>query len=1123
MNKCKCMDKQRRFESLKKCLAVCLLLVFIPLGIKAQNAKQVSQTANERTQILEGYTIRGVVNDADGNPLPGASVRFKEKDFIGTTTNANGQFKMEVPSGVTGFTISFIGMKTETFTLSKKKSEYIIVMKENSEILEDVVITGYGNVSKGNYTGAASTVKADNILLPNVSSLGEMLQGVVPGMLVMNGSGITGSTPKIRVRGTSTLLGSQDPVWVVDGVIQQDPQPFDPEDNSKFASDADDIRQLAGNAISWLNPNDIESITVLKDASATAIYGSKAANGVIVITTKKADKGKIAVNYNGDFSVGMRPHYGMYDRMNSAEIMQLSKDIYDERRSYTKPILPIGYAGLVQKLINKEITLEEMNQEYQKMASRNTDWFGTLFRNSFNQSHNISISGGNDKFVNRTSFGYSGEKGEAKGNDVNLFTATSNTTVHFGSKLMVNLLLKGSVRDVKGFAYGVNPFDYAYSTSRAIPIYQEDGSLFYHEKIGEINPENGKEMYNYNILNEMRNTGSKNTARTFGATIDLRWKILPCLEYQGMVSYNTTSSDSKKYASEHSFFITQTRGYEFGTVLANSPEQKASRLPFGGLLETDLNNNTSAMVRNSLVYDRSFREKHRVTFQLGVETNSIQNKGGYNKRYGYLPDRGETFATPPLIYYERGEAVTNTAIANGAASVVNRKDNALSEYLSAVYNYNDLYILNVNGRVDASNRFGQNKNHRFEPTWSTGIKWRVANEPFIQKLNWLNNLDLYASFGYQGNAVTSVSPYLIAYDGGLDNRYNEYVLNIKSLPYPGLGWEKTQTYNIGLDGALFGGRFNFTVNYFKKISDVLSSRNIPYENGIANGVVSGSTMENHGYDFVIDVVPIRTKDFTWQLSVNTAVSRNKIEKNDRVNTLNDYLDGSAIVNGRPYSTFYSYKFAGLNPENGLPMFDNMDLEHGKSPMGYLIESGKFTPDFSGGLNTMFKYKNFAFYALFSIQWGGHARLPKLYSATDTESGLPRPEQNVSNKLNNRWKKPGDELHTDIPSLPGAGNEFINLPETATTQTTRTNLYHMYNLSDVRTARTDFIRCRSISMSYEFNNGQWMDKLFLKRLQVKASMSNPFVWAFDKKWDGLDPETGSWPARKVISISLQAAF
>lgn len=1123
MNKCKCMDKQRRFENLKKCLAVCLLLVFIPLGIKAQSAKQISQTVNGGTQVMEGYTIRGVVNDTDGNPLPGVSIRFKEKDFIGTTTNADGQFKIKVPSGVTGFTVSFIGMKTETFALSKKKSEYVIIMKENSEILEDVVVTGYGNVSKGNYTGAASTVKADNILLPNVSSLGEMLQGVVPGMLVMNGSGMTGSTPKIRVRGTSTLLGSQDPVWVVDGVIQQDPQPFDPEDNSKFSSDADDIRQLAGNAISWLNPNDIESITVLKDASATAIYGSKAANGVIVVTTKKADKGKISVNYNGDFSVGMRPHYGMYDRMNSAEIMQLSKDIYDERRSYTKPILPIGYAGLVQKLINKEITLKEMNQEYQKMASLNTDWFCTLFRNSFNQSHNISISGGNDKIVNRTSFGYSGEKGEAKGNDVNLFTATSNTTVHFGSKLMVNLLLKGSVRDVNGFAYGVNPFDYAYSTSRAIPIYQEDGSLFYHEKIGEINPENGKEMYNYNILNEMRHTGSKNTTRTFGATIDLRWKILPCLEYQGMVSYNTTSSDSKRHASEHSFFITQTRGYEFGTVLANSLEQKASRLPFGGLLETDLNNNTSVMVRNSLVYDQSFHEKHRVTFQLGVETNSIQNKGGYNKRYGYLPDRGETFATPPLIYYERGEAVTNIAIANGAASVVNRKDNALSEYLSAVYNYNDLYILNVNGRVDASNRFGQDKNRRFEPTWSTGIKWRVANEPFIQKLNWLNNLDLYASFGYQGNAVTSVSPYLIAYDGGLDNRYNEYVLNIKSLPYPNLGWEKTKTYNIGLDGALFGGRFNFTVNYFKKISDVLSSRNIPYENGIANGVVSGSTMENHGYDFVIDIVPIRTKDFTWQLSVNTAVSRNKIEKNDRVNTLNDFLNGSAIVNGRPYSTFYSYKFTGLNPENGLPMFDNMDLEHGESPMDYLIESGKFTPDFSGGLNTMFKYKNFAFYALFSIQWGGHARLPKLYNATDTESGLPRPEQNVSNKLNNRWKKPGDEFHTDIPSLPGAGNEFISLPETETTQTTRTNLYHMYNLSDARTARTDFIRCRSISMSYEFNKGQWMDKLFLKRLQVKASMSNPFVWAFDKKWDGLDPETGSWPARKVISLSLQAAF
>ena len=194
------------------------------------------------------------------------------------------------------------------------------------------------------------------------------------------------------------------------------------------------------------------------------------------------------------------------------------------------------------------------------------------------------------------------------------------------------------------------------------------------------------------------------------------------------------------------------------------------------------------MVRNSLVYDQLFKEKHRFTLQVGIETNSVKSKGGSSKRYGYLPDRGETFATPPITYLSYGSETSNSDIVNGASSVVNRKENALSEYMSVVYTYNDLYVINFNGRIDASNRFAQDKNKRFEPTWSVGLKWRIANERFAQDLWWLNNLDFYASYGYQGNAVTTVSPYLIAYDGGIDTRYQDFVLKIKSLPYPDLGW-----------------------------------------------------------------------------------------------------------------------------------------------------------------------------------------------------------------------------------------------------------------------------------------------------------------------------------------------
>ena len=292
---------------------------------------------------------------------------------------------------------SFVGMETQEIMYTGKDT-INVVLREDVKQMNEVVVTGYGNISKGNYTGATTTVRAEDILMSGATSVDQMLQGVVSGMLVRNTTGLVGATPKVRVRGTSTLLGSQEPVWVVDGVIQRDPQPFVSVDNTKFSVDADDIKQLAGNAISWLNPNDIESITVLKDASATAIYGSKAANGVIVITTKKATAGKLHVNYSGDFSIGQRPHYGLYDLMNSAERMDLSRDIYMERRCFgaTDIELPIGFEGLLKRYLDKKITKDEMEVEYQNMSRQNTDWFKILFRNSFNHNHSLSIYGGSE-------------------------------------------------------------------------------------------------------------------------------------------------------------------------------------------------------------------------------------------------------------------------------------------------------------------------------------------------------------------------------------------------------------------------------------------------------------------------------------------------------------------------------------------------------------------------------------------------------------------------------------------------------------------------------------------------------------------------------------------------------
>lgn len=1066
-------------------------------------------------------TISGRVADSEGQPLPGASVYVKNTESR-TITDANGFFTLNIPQGAKTATVSFIGMKTRDVSVSGS-GKLNIRMEDSQNVVDEVVVTGYGNTLKGNYTGAMTKLKADDIMLAGASSIDQMLQGVVPGMLVQQETGMVGASPKIRVRGTSSLLGSQNPVWVVDGVIQHDPQPFNSDDNTKFSVDADDISRLAGNAISWLNPNDIESITVLKDASATAIYGSEAANGVIVITTKKSTAGKVGVSYSGDFSIGQRPSYGLYNQMNSAELMEFSRQMYEDRVQYPSTVLPIGYAGIMQQYLDKKIDKTEFDHLYQKMAGQNTDWFSLLFRNSFSQKHSVSISGGSEQVQNRTSLGYTGEDGEAKGNSSRLFTATSNTTMNLlDNRLIINVLLKGSWRKTKGFAYGVNPFTYAYGTSRAIPAYNEDGTLYYHDRWAdeESTVIHGKNSYNYNILNELANTGSENNTKTWGATVDLKFKLLPCLEYQGLFSYSSSSADTKQYATERSFYASSLRGYEYGAYESSAEEFGYSRMPFGGLLETGLTDVSSVTIRNAIVYDNLFRNLHRLTAQLGIETNSTRTKGDTNKRYGYLRDRGETFAELPLTYYDpTTENTYDNPFVRGEGTVLNKKNNKLSEYLSAAYTFDNRYVVNGSVRLDASNRFGQDKNKRFEPAWSLGVKWRAASESFMQsRLPWVNNLDFIASYGYQGNSVETVSPYLIAKDGGVNEYYNAYVLNISSLPYPDLGWEKTKTWNFGVDASFLNGRLNFTLNWFRKVSSVLSSRNIPWENGVGTAIVDGGELANTGYDFVVNVIPIRTKDFLWQLSLNTSVTNNEVSKNQRVNTLNDYLDGSAVVDGEAFSTFYSYKFAGLDPENGSPTFENMDVEDAETPLAYLVKSGKYTPDFSGGLNTMLKYKNWSLYALFAIQWGGHSRLPSLYD-TSSNYGVPTPEQNVSRDLASRWRKTGDE--TNIPSIPTA-DAYIDLPTTATVASSEARLYDMYNKSDQRVAKTDFIRCRSLSLSYDFSQ-ELLKPIGIKRLVLKASMTNPFMWTRDKKWNGIDPETGSWPTRRITSLSLQVMF
>lgn len=1086
--------------------------------------------------------VKGKVVDEIGQPLAGVTI-YATTNNIGTVSDANGDFSIKASIGEL-LSFNFIGMQNVTMKVTEDPTLLKVKMEADNAALQEVVVTGYQSIDKGRYVGAVSHVKMDEALIVGEMSIDQMLQGVVPGMTVQMGTGQVGASAKVRVRGTSTLLGSKEPLWVVDGVVQYDPFPMSDEDYSA-AGDADNLKLIAGNCISWLNPNDIETLTVLKDASATAIYGAKAANGVIVITTKRATNERLSISYRGEYTVGEKPSYGMYNLMNSQEKMQLSKDFFDEKVSYISKVLPIGYSDLMDELQSKNITYDEFVQKFRQYEYQNTNWFDLLFRNSFSQSHNISLSGGSSKVLNRTSLSYNKSNGEATGNDVTLLSFNSNTTFTFGKKFQLSATLRGSERKANGFAFGVDPFIYASTTSRTIPVYNEDGTFYYHTKWGteasrvyndKMSAYGNNRVYNYNILNERDNTGNQNNTRTLGATFDLEWKFLSYLSYKGLYSYTLSSSTIKTWATERSFYIAQYRGYEYGdpNILPNSNLEKSSPLPFGGVLQNENASNRNYTFRNSLVFNRLLKNVHSVTASLGIEATSNKNTGTFDKRYGYLYYRGERFANVPVTTYYQGSYTGNyTGLLDdmrNSAKVTNRENNYLSEYFTGVYSYDNRYVLNLNTRLDASNRFGQDNNKKFRPAWSLGAKWRLANENFMDKMNFIDVIDLSVSYGYQGNVVESVSPFLIATDGGQNAQTGLYYLNVKSLPYPDLGWEKTKSWNTSADVSFFHGRLSFVFNLFGKNSDVLYTKKIPAENGMLTSPIFGTKLKNRGYDLIVSLIPVQTKNFSWQLTMNTGITHNSVSNEGYTNTLDDYLNGTAIVDGEPYSTFWSFKFNGLDPEDGRPLFDKLDIDATANYSDFLVKTGKLEPDFSGGLFTRFRYKEWSLSASFSVSFGSQKRLPNLYNISNGQGGLPLPEENNSRNLIDRWKRPGDEAYTVYPSLPtpekastSHGNEndgAIKLPVYPIRLVY--NRYQAYNLSDIRVADADFIRCRQLILNYRFSKKalKWLN---LKNMELGLSMTNPFLIAFDKKWDGYDPETGGWPARKTYSLTLNATF
>lgn len=491
---------------------------------------------------IEKVTVRGKVVDKDGAPLPGVTILIKGTT-VGVSTNGDGQYAISVAKQDSlVFVFSFIGLKTKEVKWNGQET-LNVVLEEDSHVMDEVVVsTGYNTVNRRDMVGSYTSVKAADVMMPAYNSIDQMLQGQVAGMVVMNTSSRVGTTPKIKLRGTTTIFGNQAPLWVVDGIVQEDPLELETADVM-----TQDLKDIVGSQISWLNPMDIETITVLKDASATAVYGSKASNGVIVITTKKGKAGRLTVNYTGNMTINTRPNYGMFNYMNSKERVQFSQDVYNAGVYYMEePITqPYTYEGAMKMYLAGDLSYDEFMKRKTFLSTVNTDWFDLLTRSAVSHSHNVSLAGGTEAVTYNVSLGYNNTLGQEIGNSNERMTGRVAVNIRLHEKVRLDASLNATSSTTKAFGEEVNPMSYATTTSRSIPAYDEEGNPVYYQKRATYLYNRNVQSLSYNFINERDNSGSTNKNLHVSAALNFRWNILDWLSYEFTGGYTASNTNGE--------------------------------------------------------------------------------------------------------------------------------------------------------------------------------------------------------------------------------------------------------------------------------------------------------------------------------------------------------------------------------------------------------------------------------------------------------------------------------------------------------------------------------------------------------------------------------------------------
>lgn len=1102
---------------------------------------------------LPSIKIIGTVMDVEGQLLVGATIRIKGKKTA-TTSNNKGAFEINAGIGNT-LIVSYAGYITAEEKVGSSRS-MIVKLEPNALLEEAVIYNGFQKIKQKYLTGSVSSLSMDSIYQPGIGTVDKMLEGRVPGLMVMQNSGQAGAAAQLRLRGTNTFLGAREPLWVVDGVIRTNPIPI----SAERINDPDFVN-LLGNAISGLNPYDIDQIDVLKDATAAALYGVRAANGVIVITTKRGKIGPPSLNYNVTGTYTRRPRYTDQSvfMMNSKERVDVSREMI-ERQLRMRGTLELYEESMLQ-YYNGQIDYDTFKGKVDWAETVNTDWLGNVMNDVFATNHTLSISGGSPTTSYRASLGYKAQPGVIKREKSDLYSGMFNMQMNYRKlKMDFNIQMSKENRHYTPSEIGV--LNYAHSTSRSIPLYNTDGSLYYYSTItsnpGDLAFRDFRAM---NILNEMNNTGDIIGSNQYNASLDISYEIFKGLQFRSMISYTGGHSSQETWFTENTdwAFQLRSRAYNSTTGLFNVATDD---MPFGGEYRKNDVDRSNYMISSRIHYSKFLDKlnKHQLSADLATDILSNRSTSFRTINRGYYPDRGHSFVMATPTTYTAAGRWTQFY---GQPVLTEEKNHSLRPYITTTYIYDDKYVLSASASQEFSNSFGARSNEKFFPTWAISGRWNMVDDLFKKSL-WVDDAALLFSVGTRGSMLPGQTIYTVMQKGGMSTLFNEFMSNIVSFPNPDLAWEKTQDISTSMQFSLFNGRMRGSLGYFfsrttnafmnMKVSAVYGTPNYTY-------VVNGGTLENQGVEVAMNFKLIENvragnkKGFMWRFDpqlgqvFNKLLSRTLSSRNVLVDaavlTYNDYLNGSVPVNGKSVNTFYSYRFKGLDHELGYPIFHGAEVtdkialfdKYGKMSKeevynSVMVESGRREPVIQGGINNSFVYGNWSMNVTFTYSLGNKIRLLNIASG-NYGTYRPSSQQNLRKEFVNRWLYPGDEMHTNIPAVQGAVNssdfDLYAWWKNAATQLPvfADHYYQMYDYSDLRVVKGDYIKLQYISLSYR------MPERICKKLRSKGMVgtitgSNLYTFA-NKALRGQDPtQSGSSPninlsLRPVYAFNLNVSF